>query len=93
MQKDLVLLGFDVGGTKLGIGLGTSSGRILDGWRMANVDTRPGEVLPRIASEARRMVEKQGLRMEDVAAFGEGGFCSGCKVCTWPMCYFGLGGR
>ncbi|MBQ9503241.1 MAG: ROK family protein [Lentisphaeria bacterium] len=70
MQKDLVLLGFDVGGTKLGIGLGTSSGRILDGWRMANVNTRPEEVLPRIAAEARRMVEKQGLRMEDVAAFG-----------------------
>ena len=33
------------------------------------------------------------IREEDVAAFGEGGFCSGCKVCTWPMCYFGLGGR
>ena len=70
MQKDLVLLGFDVGGTKLGIGLGTASGRILDGWRMANVNTRPEEVLPRIAAEARRMVENQGLRMTDVAAFG-----------------------
>ena len=70
MQKDLVLLGFDVGGTKLGIGLGTASGRILDGWRMANVNTRPEEVLPRIAAEARRMVEKQGLQMKNVAAFG-----------------------
>lgn len=70
MQKDSVLLGFDVGGTKLGIGLGTSSGRLLAGWRMPNVNTRPEEVLPRIAAEARRMVKEQKLDMSDVAAFG-----------------------
>lgn len=33
------------------------------------------------------------LRAEDVASFGEGGFCMGCKVCTWPSCYFGFGGK
>ncbi|MCL2408385.1 MAG: molybdopterin-binding protein [Oscillospiraceae bacterium] len=27
----------------------------------------------------------------DFAAFGEGGFCSGCEVCTYPRCYFGRG--
>ena len=56
MQKDKILLGFDVGGTKLGIGLGTASGRILGEYRMPNVNTRPEEVLPHIAAEARRMV-------------------------------------
>jgi len=25
----------------------------------------------------------------DFAEFGEGGFCSGCEVCTYPRCYFG----
>jgi molybdenum cofactor synthesis domain-containing protein len=33
------------------------------------------------------------LKSEDVAGFGEGGFCMGCKECTWPKCYFGFGGK
>ena len=33
------------------------------------------------------------IKAEDVAAFGDGGLCSGCKECTWPRCYFGLGCR
>ena len=32
------------------------------------------------------------IKAEDVASFGEGGFCLGCKVCTWPVCYFGFAG-
>ena len=70
MQKDKILLGFDVGGTKLGIGLGTASGRILGEYRMPNVNTRSEEVLPHIAAEARRMVQENNLQMSDVAAFG-----------------------
>ena len=33
------------------------------------------------------------IKAEDVAAFGEGGFCAGCGECTWPKCYFGFGGK
>ena len=35
-----------------------------------------------------------GVRIEkdEVANFGEGGFCMGCKNCTWPHCYFGFAG-
>lgn len=25
----------------------------------------------------------------ETAGYGEGGLCLGCKVCTWPVCYFG----
>ncbi len=32
------------------------------------------------------------IKAEDVAAFGNGGFCMGCEKCTWPVCYFGFGG-
>lgn len=32
------------------------------------------------------------IKAEDVAKFGEGGFCMGCKDCTWPRCYFGFAG-
>lgn len=28
----------------------------------------------------------------DIADFGDGGFCQGCKDCVWPRCYFGFGG-
>jgi len=30
------------------------------------------------------------LTREDLISGGEGGFCLGCEVCTWPRCYFGL---
>ena len=70
MQKDRILLGFDVGGTKFGVGLGTESGRILGGYRMSNVNTKPEDVLPHIAEQARRLVRENGLEMKDVAAFG-----------------------
>lgn len=35
-----------------------------------------------------------GLRItkEEVAGYGEGGLCMGCKDCTWPKCYFGFAG-
>jgi molybdenum cofactor synthesis domain-containing protein len=26
---------------------------------------------------------------DDIPGFGEGGFCPGCKQCTYPICYFG----
>jgi molybdenum cofactor synthesis domain-containing protein len=29
------------------------------------------------------------LTREDLIAHGEGGFCMGCAVCHWPICYFG----
>ena len=70
MQKDQILLGFDVGGTKIGVGLGTASGRILGGFRMSNVNTKPEDVLPVIADEAVRLVRENNLKMSDVAAFG-----------------------
>ena len=28
---------------------------------------------------------------DDIPGLGEGGFCSNCKTCTYPRCYFGLG--
>ena len=28
---------------------------------------------------------------EQIAAYGEGGLCLNCKVCTWPNCGFGKG--
>jgi hypothetical protein len=29
------------------------------------------------------------ITRDEIAAYGEGGFCMGCKECTFPICYFG----
>lgn len=65
-----VLLGFDIGGTKLGIGLGTEKGEILGSARRDNRNTDPNEILPWMVSESRRLVSEAGLKLSDVAAFG-----------------------
>ena len=66
---DLVI-GFDVGGTKIGIGIGDTTGNILGMSRLPNIDTYPDEVLPKMASEVRRLVAEAGRKVSDFAAFG-----------------------
>ncbi|WP_409069533.1 molybdopterin-binding protein [Clostridium sp. FAM 1755] len=41
-------------------------------------------VLPRVFAEER-------ITKEELAAYGHGGFCIGCEVCTYPNCGFGKG--
>ena len=65
-----LLLGIDVGGTKIGVGLGDSSGKILGSSYRDNRDTDPNEVLPWIVSEAHRLTAEAGVKISDVAAFG-----------------------
>ena len=68
MEK--ILLGFDIGGTKLGIGLGDSSGKLLGQRRIDNVDTTPDEVLPRMIGAARELAAEAKIGVSDIAAFG-----------------------
>ncbi len=70
MKSEKLLLGFDIGGTKLGIGLGTESGRILGSFRMSNVNTDPDEVLPQLVTESERLAAEAGIALSDIAAFG-----------------------
>ncbi|MDR0931872.1 MAG: ROK family protein [Victivallales bacterium] len=70
MVREQIVLGFDVGGTKLGIGLGSSEGKILGKARIENVDTYPEDILPQMVSEAKRLVAEAKLTMGDIAAFG-----------------------
>ena len=70
MAEKHVLLGFDVGGTKIGIGLGTEDGKILGSCRIPNVDTYPEDILPQMVSESKRLVSEAGLEMSQVSAFG-----------------------
>lgn len=65
-----LLLGFDIGGTKLGIGLGDSSGKILGSIRLNNINTDPKEVLPQMAAKSRQLAKEAGVEFSDIAAFG-----------------------
>lgn len=65
-----VFLGFDIGGTKLGIGLGTDKGELLGSVRRDNRNTDPAEVLPWMADAARKLAADAGIAVSDIAAFG-----------------------
>lgn len=36
-----------------------------------------------------RIFAGEKITREEVALYGEGGFCRGCKACVWPLCSFG----
>ena len=64
------LLGIDIGGTKIGIGLGNESGKIYGSCYRDNRDTDPAEVLPWIVRESNRLAAEAGIKVSDIAAFG-----------------------
>ncbi|MBN1365029.1 MAG: hypothetical protein JW976_09520 [Syntrophaceae bacterium] len=33
------------------------------------------------------------ITKEEIASYGEGGLCIDCKICTYPLCWFGTGQR
>ena len=37
-----------------------------------------------------RIMAKIEISADEISGFGEGGFCMGCKTCTYPICYFGV---
>ena len=56
MSKTNYLLGFDIGGTKIGIGLGTADGKILQSQAIINKDTDPAVILPQLAEIAQEQI-------------------------------------
>ena len=64
------VIGFDIGGTKIGIGLGNAEGKILGTARIDNVNTDPNEILPLMVSETRRICAEAGVSISDCPAFG-----------------------
>ncbi|MBE6366766.1 MAG: ROK family protein [Lentisphaerae bacterium] len=70
MSKKTYLLGFDIGGTKIGIGLGTADGELLQSRRIDNVNTDPAVILPQLVETARSEAAAANIALEDIAAFG-----------------------
>ena len=65
-----LLLGIDIGGTKIGIGLGDENGKLYGSSYKDNRDTDPAEILPWIVSEAERLAATAKVGIKDIAAFG-----------------------
>ena len=63
-MDDKLLLGFDIGGTKIGIGLGNESGKIYGSCYRDNRDTDPAEVLPWIVRESNRLAAEAGIKVK-----------------------------
>ncbi len=70
MTQPCYVIGYDVGGTKLGIGLASTDGKLLGSARLPNKDTRPEDVLPETLRLTRDLLDNAGLSLKDLAAFG-----------------------
>ena len=65
-----LLAGIDIGGTKIGIGLGDESGKLFGSSYRDNRDTDPADILPWIVSEIKRLAEVAGTTVDKIDAFG-----------------------
>jgi len=66
-----LLLGIDIGGTKIAIAAGDASGAIAARWRRATEPSgRPEEDLERLGDDVRNVLREAGATLEDVAAVG-----------------------
>jgi glucokinase len=67
----LLLLGIDIGGTKLALALGDESGRIRRRFRRpTDPSGRPEDDIARMLDDARRLLAEAGVAREEVAAVG-----------------------
>jgi glucokinase len=68
-----VLCGVDLGGTKLGIGLVSQQGRVLDQKTFHDhVSRKPDEILDHIAARIRELLARNGFRESDLQGIGVG---------------------
>ena len=56
MEKPFYVLGFDIGGTKIAICLGTSDGKLIGSTRVGNQDRDPAEVLPELVAAGKKLL-------------------------------------
>lgn len=62
--------GFDIGGTKIGIGIVSESGKLIASDRIDNVNTKPEDILPVLAAKTKQMIADNNIAMSDIPSFG-----------------------
>lgn len=92
MKTEKIVIGFDVGGTKIAVALGTDSGKILKSRRIDSAGRAPDLVLSECISVANELLSSCGLSKNDLAAAGLGvpgpmnmqkGTISPCNMQGW----------
>ena len=75
-DPDGPILGIDIGGTKLAVGVATPDGRLLaDARGPSGASDGPGAMIDRVVELSREAVERAGLRLADIERIGIG--CGG----------------
>ena len=69
-MNEEIVLGFDIGGTKIGVGLVAAGGKILGSRRIENKDTYPEDILPQLVTAAKEITAENNMKITDVAGFG-----------------------
>ncbi len=70
MKDSFTVLGYDIGGTKLGIGLVCSNGKLLGQDRIENKNTIPEDILPKMVDAGLKLIAENGLTKDDIRAIG-----------------------
>jgi len=72
MDKAFPVMGFDIGGTKIAVCLGTSDGKILGSTRVDNKERPPEAVLPELVEAGKKLLSEAKLKGSDLKAIGIG---------------------
>ncbi len=92
MKNERYLLGFDIGGTKIAVALGTDTGRIVASKRINSANRSPEEVLEDLAQTSKSLLDANGVKASDLMAAGIGapgpmdipkGTISPCNMKGW----------
>ncbi len=72
MSGNKAYLGFDIGGTKIAVCIGSGDGKIVASERIVNAEREPGDVMDQMVSAAKGLMSSQGITDKDISAIGIG---------------------
>lgn len=70
MAEIFPVLGYDIGGTKIGIGLCSSDGKLYGKERIDNKDTDPDVILPQLVEKGQKLIDDAGFKNSDIMGVG-----------------------
>lgn len=72
MHESFPVLGFDIGGTKIAVCLGTSDGKILGSRRITSKGKSPDEILPQLVTIGKELLKEASISPKGLRAIGIG---------------------
>lgn len=69
-MSEKIYLGFDIGGTKIGMGFVSENGKFIAGDKFENINTKPEDVLPLLVSKVKNMAAEKNINLADIPSFG-----------------------